>query len=509
MITDTVKYRGRKKLTASYKPSDMNEETVKNVLLDVLPEHSQNAEQMLALKRYYLGEQDILLKEKLVRPEINHKIVENYAYMIVEFKTNYIHGNPLSYVKSDDANIEEVEKLNAYMFRLGKQSLDKSLGQDRYTFGTGYRVVLPKNSDVPFEIYNLNPMTTGCVYSTSFRGEKLFAFTYVNKKDYEKKEWYREISVYTNNRFFVYKTPSYKDDVPINYGHLELELVESKGHAIGRIPIIEYELNDHRFGLVELTKSQQDALNHITSNELDDLDQFVQSLLVITNGKLSENGRKALSENGGVFEITSSNQYPSKVELLFQTGDHTQLKVLHDRIHRSMMTIAGVPIMSDKNSSGGDTGQARLVGEGWTMADERAKSDEFTFESGEKELLDIILSICHRKGDLGTLKNENLQVKFNRNRSDNLQTKVQALQGLMSTGIVAPDDALRTSELFQDYIEVYQKGQTYKFEKRDFDIETLALQQQELNKFRNQEEENIKQEVETDQKKQKENNGAS
>ena len=496
MSKHNFKYKGRNLLLASVKKEDLTPENVRKILIDVLPKHNENSRHIKELNEYRLGNQEILRKTKTVRPDINHIVVENYAYSIVDFKTNYVHGNPLSYVHKqinkeikENDKLDDINELNAYMTQLGKQTLDKNLGQDRYTGGTGYRIVLPKNDQVPFEIHNLDPKHTGIVYSSGFRRQKLFAFTYSDFKDYKKNKWYRRYSVYTHNALYTYKTDHYGNGEYINYTDFNLHFEQQERHALGLIPIVEYELNEDRYGLVELIRTQQDALNHITSSELDDLDQFVQSLLVITNAQLprDKDGKPVSLKGSSVLEITSKDKLQAEVELLSQQSDHTQLKVLHDRIHRAMMSIAGVPIMSDKNSSGGDTGQARLVGEGWTMADERAKSDEFTFERGEKELLELVLSICHKKGKLKTLTNDSIYIKFNRNRSDNLQTKVQALQGLVSTGIIAPEDAISTSELFIDPIEVYRKGQEYAEEKSRKDFELEVERQKVLQQISNQE----------------------
>lgn len=483
-------FYGRKKLTTSYQKENLNKDVVKRILLDVLPEHELNSKAIHELDLYRLGKQDILQKTKMVRPEINNVVVENYAYSIVDFKTNYVHGNPLTYIQNDEARIESVEILNRYMDILGKQALDKTLGQHRFSFGTGHRIVLPSKSinkdSVPFEIFNLDGRNTACVYSTHFREDKILGFTYYDFKEQETDKYYREYTVYTDNKVYVYRTPTYKSFVSIDYNTLDLEFVEEASHIVGRIPILEYKLNDDRFGLIELIKSQQDALNKITSNELDDIDQFIQSLIVFINTKLSTEGKKTLSSDG-VVEIRSDKNLPADIKMLSQASDHSQLKLLYERIHKAMMNVAGVPIISDRNI-GGDTGQARLVGDGWTMADERAKSDEFTFERGERELLDIVLSICHKRGVLKDLTLQSIQVKFNRNRTYNLQTKVQALQGLLSTGIVAPDDALRTSELFANYIEVYQKGQVYAQQKQQNDLDKEVERALALGKVNNQSE---------------------
>src|SRR5699024_11612233 len=51
---------------------------------------------------YFRGKQDIRLKEKQVRPEINNKVMVNRANEIVTFKTAYLLGEPVQYVSRSE-----------------------------------------------------------------------------------------------------------------------------------------------------------------------------------------------------------------------------------------------------------------------------------------------------------------------------------------------------------------------------------------------------------------------
>ena len=97
--------------------SDAKEITRDNIIeqLNVaLVTHWKNQGETQYLYDYYRGKQFILYKEKKVRPEINHMIVENRANEIVSFKTGYLVGEPIQYVarSEKDAENEKVSKLN-------------------------------------------------------------------------------------------------------------------------------------------------------------------------------------------------------------------------------------------------------------------------------------------------------------------------------------------------------------------------------------------------------------
>ena len=112
------------------------------------------------------------------------------------------------------------------------------------------------------------------------------------------------------------------------------------------------------------------------------------------------------------------------------------------------------------NRHGGDTGQARLLGEGWTMADERAKQDELSFKKSEKQFLKLILNICKHKNKIINLKISDIDIKFTRNKSDNLLVKTQGLMN-MKQSQVSPDIAFAICGLFSDPNDVYTKSKKY------------------------------------------------
>lgn len=86
--------------------------------------HEQNAIEIEYLDRYYRGDQPILYRQKVNRPEINNKIAVNLAYELVERKTAEMCAEPIQYVLrgTDNHKSEEITQLNitmAFAFFLG------------------------------------------------------------------------------------------------------------------------------------------------------------------------------------------------------------------------------------------------------------------------------------------------------------------------------------------------------------------------------------------------------
>ena len=95
--TETRAMFGREVIFSSI--AEVTRENVVSILEDAMLIHARNSQDIQYLYRYYKGDQPILQRVKVVRPEINNKIVENHAYEIVSFKTGYVFGEPVQYVR--------------------------------------------------------------------------------------------------------------------------------------------------------------------------------------------------------------------------------------------------------------------------------------------------------------------------------------------------------------------------------------------------------------------------
>ena len=447
---------GRIELVVANRDLKLTENVVKEIISTVLPTHFTNRKAIAYLRDFYKGKQDILNKTKIVRDNINHKVVENNAFHLVEFKKGFVFGEPIQYVQRLEANIQELGKFNNYMLENNKHSKDKDIAEDMYVGGVGYRIVLPRdNKEKPFIIENLDFLNTFIVYNNSIEKERLVACTMF---EVDKDKW--EIMAYTKHRVYYYEyigSPNY-DSKPEK---IEINYLREEANPLKTIPIFEYKLNKNRLGLVELVLSTLNALNFITSADLDDIEQFVNSLLVFVNQEIDADEFVKLLVVGAVQINSVSKDKPADVKLLVNKLSHSETKVLYDRIYYNMLTIAGVPKMADK-TSGGDTGQARLLGEGWTMADARAIQDELSFKLSEKQVIDLALAICRNKASSGIakLKTIDIDIKFTRSRSDNLLVKTQSLMNLRQSN-VAPEIAFSTVGLFSDPHEAVSISQEF------------------------------------------------
>lgn len=477
---------GRQKLYTSLNEKQLNAESIGKVLGGILLQHNINASAIKYLRDVDKGKQDILNRSKSRNSNIENKIVENYINHAISFKKSYVFGHPMQYIQitNDKESLPPNSKIgegkgfektlakdlgyiNEMMRYNSKPSKDIKLADDLYVAGVGVRMVVanPTGSIKPFEIHNLRPEQSAVVYGTDFKETPLFAFyigTRASASDVKKEE--TVIKVYTKKFIYEYIVSGVGGDgltansdvtpVPV-YQPMEEKLKEV--NVLGFIPIYEYELNESRVSVTERMLTAQNALNTLTSSEVDDVEQFVESLIVFINADVDEKVMQSVKESGAI-NIKSNSKLESDVKMLTSKMKHGDNKILYDRILNNALINNGVPLVN-VGGGGGDTGVARLTDNGWLMADAKAREDELAFVESEKRMLIDIIEFLKSRELVTDIEIYNIETKFTRNKSDNLLVKVQALQGL--EGLMHPEDAFAIVDLVSDSAEAVSKAISY------------------------------------------------
>lgn len=481
-----VQFFGRRKIYTSLKKEELTADNILKILPSVLRIHDKNAAEIDYLWRYYKGEQPILHKIKKVRPDINNKILLNHAFEFVEFKKSCDFGEPVQYVQKGEKDSEKVNPqislLNKFMEAEDKSTLDLQLSEWQCIGGTAFRWVdtdSPDDEDeAPFEISIPDPRRTFAVFSSDVKEKQLFSGTFSwfeSDNAFEGSLYpnefssgrYRIITIYTDDYCMKIKeTPEHtlatiKQSLTIGEKTEDVDMYPliPKGQRI-----IEYPLNSARLGIIELVMSILNAINKTKSDDLDGIDQFVQSLLVFINQDVSVEDVRKLEEAGAIAVASQDPNKPADVKLLTQQILHSETKIVTDDLYDKAKSILGQPKLNEK-ASGGDTGQARQLGEGWTTSHQRAKTDDLNFKQPERKFLKLILKICKEDSrkdvdKITDLKISDIDIKIPRDKSDNMLTKAETLKMLIEAG-VSPDVAYTVVALFSDPQDVYDRSVKY------------------------------------------------
>lgn len=422
--------------------TEVTRANVVDVLEKAMTIHKKNSNEIDYLYQYYKGNQPILQRVKTIRPEINNKVVENHALEIVDFKKGYVFGEPVQYVRrgESDGVSEKITQLNEFMFAEDKAARDKELAEWFYICGTSYRMILPDEiiDESPFELDTLDPRYAFVVYNNGFGKKPLMGVKYIKTDD--GKILY---SIYTTTTYF-----EVEDDV----------VTKEEAHVLGDIPIIEYPSNSARLGAFEVVLGLLDALNNTASNRMDGIEQFIQAFMKFVNCDIDEEQFLALKEMGAI-KIKGEPGNPADVDIVSKELNQTQVQVTKEDIYQMILIICGMPDRNGANRTTGDTGQAVILRDGWSAAESRARDSELVFKCSEKLFLRLALRIIKDTHGLD-LKLSEIDIKFTRNKTDNLLVKTQGLQNQLEAGI-HPQIAIANSGLYSDPEQTYLDSLPY------------------------------------------------
>lgn len=450
--------------------SEITMDNIADVMTLAVATHDSNASDIDYLYQYYKGKQPVLQRTKDFNDNILNKVVVNFANMIVSFVTGYFLSAPLQYVSLDqDAPPDDLKQLNKWCTLISSDQIDQAVVEWQAIAGQGYKIALPKEErlddiDPPFEAYSLDPRNTFVIYSSRLGHKPMMAVNYATMADKS-----RLYYCYTATDFFVLN-----DD----FEDASDEFTKSGPHSLPEIPIYEYPLNNARLGYIELVILLLDGINTTQSNRVDATEQIVQAILClrgmlpeVQSGQTQSNAEaefmRALKEIGGLFIPEGGDAF-----YLSPNFDQGQEQTLVDNMFDQILLICGIPDRSD-GSTNGDTGSAIVLRNGFADAETRAKNAEALFRRAERRFLNMLIHISNTFGGTN-LERDQVEVRFPRRNYTNDSAKVNNLVTMLSNDQIHPMDAFEHSDMFPDPDAAFARGQMWREQQDQKDVETLA-----------------------------------
>lgn len=154
---------------------------------------------------------------------------------------------------------------------------------------------------------------------------------------------------------------------------------------------------------------------------------------------------------------------------------------LREYLEEAYKVIIGIPDRKTRGGGGGDTGDAVKLRDGWADIEIVARIKESYFKIAKKKQIAVTIKILQLLGlakiDFNAI---NLDVKFTRNKNDNLQTKAQAYSTLHGTKTLDPSDTLEICDMTTDVVEVIDRGKKYWEEVAEHNLELQKKTQEVL-----------------------------
>lgn len=432
---------------------EITEDNILSVVANAIGIFNKNKRVFQYLWDYKNGDQPIRYRRKTIRDDVNNPIVENHAWEIVRFKNGQTNGEPIQCVctSKDEGKNTQIDRFNDYCKASGKHSRDISSGEWTSATGTGFKAVQRRmDNEIPFRITVPTPMNTFIIYSVQ-TGEPMLA---VQELKDDKGERY--FLCFSATREYRIKNSNL---VTLGVDENGNE-IKSRLHAFSDIPIVEYPNNQCRISDIELVMDMLDAINNMQSNRMDAVEQFVQSFVKFINCDIDEetfNKMKML----GAFVVKSNNGEGNKadVDIMSQELNQTQTQVAKDDLWNNALSISAIP--NKQGNTGGDTQGAVELRNGWDFSKQAAKLKDPYIIDSERRLYGIIRNVIRQSGKEDFKFGEmDYDVQISHSPTDNMQTKSQVYQMLVSSGI-HPLIAIKTCGLWTDSEKVFLMSKPY------------------------------------------------
>ena len=468
-IGPDYRFMGRETIYTSRTREQINQQTIPDILNGAMQRHLKNYRESVYLKNYLRGDHPILQRAKTVRPDVNNRIVINNAQTIVRNGNGYFLGEPIQFTAKKEADSDSVQKLNDYMDSEDKSCEDMNVGDDAAITGRGFRLTATdKPADVdeaPFEIPTLESESTEVIYSTSAGHKPLLAFTHAPILDDNGNTSGTEYTVYDDTYQYIYSVKG-----GLGSQIKSADLVEPpKAHFLGDVPIVEYANNAFRLGDFESVITILDAVDKMSSDRVNDVEQIVNAILIFQglHLKTKDETKDGISDADKLKE-SKTLEFPDdgtgngnkKVYYVSSNLDQSQAETLQKTLMDYVYAITGIPDRNDRAGGGQDTGDAVYLRDGYQALEVVARVKERYFRKAERRTLRMVCQILRRFDNID-LRPMDIDIKFTRNRTDNLLNKSNAFATFMGTKQIAPQDGVALIGITNDPKSMAQRGKKY------------------------------------------------
>ena len=369
------------------------------------------------MEDYYSGKHNILNKKNRTTDKEDAKLVHDYPGYITTIATAYFLGKPISYTLQDDKLKKDFEKLAEYLSTEEEQQENFEHSENCSIFGKSYELWY-KNVDNTIGNVVVDPRDCFILRDNTVKKEITAAVRWDKTKNKEDK-WVYTLEVYDSTSVTTYEflSDSDKKEVPNIKGVTKL-------HGFNQVPIIEFLNNKRAFGDFKKVVSLIDGYDEAASTSIDDMTDFTDALLVLTNV-------------GGTDKETLKKIKEDKLMLIDDDGDAKWLiKQVNDsyaqnnknRLNQDIHKFSMIPDMQDKEFSGNSSGVA--LGYKLLALEQLAAQKEMHFKKAINQRLQLMIDFHNLK-----IKATDIQKVFTRNVPKNLveaADTAQKLQGIVS-----------------------------------------------------------------------------
>lgn len=377
------------------------------------------------LENLYLGFHDIFRLPEKEGWKPDHRLAVGFPRYITDTFIGYAYGKPIK-VQSEDEKFDESMQLFAK--RNALKDHNKEMAKAACKFGHAFEY-LYQNESTETRVTRFTPRQMFIVYDDSVAERALFAvrYGYHGEKSKLRGKLYGEIL-----------TPSqvlkFEED----------KITDRNDNPYGKIPVVEWKLNEERIGLYESVAGLVETYNAALGEKANDVESFAEAYLAIMGAEIDEEGIRRIRDSRIINLYGTNNAKDVLIQFLQKpTADGTQENLL-DRLETLIYQTSMVANISD-DSFGSATSGTSLAYKLQAMSNLAESFDSKVEKSIRKRLkLFCTLSTNTPRQDAY----EDVEITFTRNVPKNLLEEAQTAAQL--SGIVSHETQLRGLSIVAD-----------------------------------------------------------
>lgn len=386
---------------------------------------SQKRKDMITGEAYYIGKHDILDRKRTIIGEDgllvevtnlpNNKIVDNQYAKMVDQKTNYLLGKPITFETENETYAKRLEEIFNNRF---KRTL-KNIGEDSLNGAIGWLYVyyndLGKLAFKKFDPYECLPFWKDAEHTEL---DVLLRIYPIEAYEGSREVIIEKVEIYSINGIARYELKDNKlipDSKQPSTTYLTVE--DAKGSKMdlnwSKVPVIAFKYNNKEVPLIKRVKSLQDGINTILSDFQNNMQEDARNtILVLKNYDGTDLGefRRNLATYG-VVKVKYDGEAKGGVETLTVEVNAENYKAILELLKKALI----------ENSRGYDAKDDRMSGNPNQMNIQSMYSDidldangmETEYQASFEELLWFI-NMHLSNTSKGNFENETVKVIFNR-----------------------------------------------------------------------------------------------
>lgn len=400
-------------------------ELINGVTMELAEEYIRKHEERFPrydyLENLYKGFHDIYKIPEKPDWKPDNRLAVNFPRYITDTFLGYAYGIPIKKTHPDEmiseaiAEFEKDNEITDHEYELAKETC---------IFGHAWEYAY-QDEEAHTKLTICSPKELFTVYDGTLKNRALFSIRYGIRKDRYTR--YGEILTPEEIKYF-------------NGGQID----EIRPNPYGRIPVVEWRLNEERIGLYEEIAGMTEAYNHTLGEKANDVDAFAEAYLAVLGAELDEDGIYKIRDNRIINLYGTDDAKEILVQFLQKpTADGTQENLLN-RLERLIYETSMVANITDESFGSATSGTA-LAYKLLPMSNLAAGFDRKIDKSLRKRYK-LFCSLQTNVPDPDAWRD--VEIRTTRNLPKNLAEEVQTAQNL--EGIVSKETQLSVLSIVPD-----------------------------------------------------------